>query len=307
MPSAENKTHSSRDVFLAHSNQQTSRDEWVLFSADGKDYSGRYKRGYHLISNVWSVDSPAHGRALLQQLRLNLPETISQYVDYGTYARTFMVRVAGCSKIDENRPLLQDGQPIDTIPQWKVQLQSSLLYLPTEKRIEIEIPAQYESEINLSDEQYREALDLVMEKVSGFVFHRELSSIICLTRKEPSDCEICQRRHEHENAYAYVTSDYRVWFSCRRSPDGRLHLGTLSSLPSHLRDMVFPEDKEYDPEEIGIETGKSEIAFDAILCGDERPEQGASTTIAVVPKDLPSDLAKLLLFPGDELDDEFSA
>ena len=30
----------------------------------------------------------------------------------------------------------------------------------------------------------------------------------------------------------------------------------LSSLQSHFRDMVFPEDKEYDPEEIGRATGK---------------------------------------------------
>lgn len=297
------------NMFLAHTNRQTSRDEWKLFCSVGKDYAGREKRGYHLISQVWKISSPLHGRALLQELRQKLPENVWQHVDYTVYKRAFMVRVAGCSKVDEARYLSTSGNEITDGRKLSEELGWSLLCLcqTAKETIHIQVPQQYENEITLSDDQLNEAKEIVLEKMTDFTFYRELSGIICLARKQRGECDICHREHEHENAYVYVTPDYRIWFCCRRTVEGRLHLGNLSSLPSHLRDMVFPEDKEYDPDEIGIETGKSEIAFDAIPCGDERPEQGASTTIAVVPKDLPSDLAKLLLFPGDELDDEFSA
>lgn len=100
-------------------------------------------------------------------------------------------------------------------------------------------------------------------------------------------------------------------FTCRQrghfAKDCPNRSNNTTGLPSHLQDMTFPEDKEYDLGEIISITGKSEIAFDAILCGDEQPQQGRDITIAAVPKDLPSDLAKLLLFPGDELYDKFSA
>ena len=80
-----------------------------------------------------------------------------------------MVRVTGLHKIDENEPLARWTISKSTpYRNGKYNCSLGLLYLPTEKTDRDRDTAQYESEINLSDEQYREALDLVMEKVHWF-------------------------------------------------------------------------------------------------------------------------------------------
>jgi len=55
------------------------------------------------------------------------------------------------------------------------------------------------------------------------------SALILLKRHRASNCQICNRTHEHENPYLIIAGENRdVYLDCRRNPENKkLHVGAL--------------------------------------------------------------------------------
>lgn len=85
-----------------------------------------------------------------------------------------------------------------------------------------------------------------------FILTRSSSSCITLRRQAKSFCPKCQREHEHENPFLYVTTDGNIYFNCRRaakhvsSDDGVL----VTKSDSYLVGRFISQEEELRPQPI---------------------------------------------------------
>lgn len=97
----------------------------------------------------------------------------------------------------------------------------------------------YDTEEDISKELAIRALQMCadlagmswQDRSFPYVINSIKGSMIMLKRTRPSKCRICNRIHEHENPYLYVSGiDRCVYFHCRRAPPGqKLYLGKLGA------------------------------------------------------------------------------
>lgn len=257
-------------------------------------YSSNTKKkfSYHIVVYNYYVKNNIEARVFYEQIMKRLGEgsEYEDFIDPKVYSKIQQFRIVGCIKYEKNNKkvlsktlthnydLLCEKVDEDEKEKYKLFMFSASLltniidsrYLGgyeeiAEKRIK---KMQYqgsaseedvEDVIKLVDENYPDTFELSESKLNEFdnllmIFHRI----------NPSECKICKRIHEHENAFCLVIGiERKVLFSCRRSKDDEYEeLGSLGYKPSNLNlskdayDQFLQMKKDLSPKSLEKEMKK---------------------------------------------------
>lgn len=203
------------------------------------------KKSYHITINSFHVDSIRKLKHLCPMLVSEVSDKFKKYVDLGIYNHHRQFRILSNTKYGEERfkkwsrnnsiKLENDNRGFLT------GLMRTLITIidDSSKLIDIEIPNEIDK-YEINDETVRACMCMLND--DNFTVSNVKDNIICLRRKRPSYCVVCERVHEHENPYLVII-DERVLFCCRRT-DKHLLLGNL---------MFMDLNQHHDTEQEGME------------------------------------------------------
>lgn len=208
----------SEDIFIFESNREN-------------------KTSYHLIVSNFCFASCYVVKYIFEKIMKKIPADEAEFIDPGIYSRNHMLRIMGNHKVEtrkvktfvlefvfEGKKIKNKADPDDLLEHslitWTFNCQKILINLPTEIVPEIEISNSAVKQALIFfkkhslDEYYEPDLD------------RSENNVIYLKRIEKSYCKICNREHNSENAYLWITED-AVYFKCYRATKGSFPLGKL--------------------------------------------------------------------------------
>ena len=188
------------------------------------------KYSFHIIITKFTVKDNQEAawfmKRVIKYLKENQPLLVD-LIDQQTYTSTQFFRILGCGKRNDperikkisklnmnvrknlNKGLIQqnntgDDLPIsilhytDTVPIWQIMNNGNDTY-------------------NISKETERICQEVVYDNFQDdYIFKHTKGNLMEYQRRYPSYCKICKRRHEQENAYAYMSGGTLYW-NCRRN------------------------------------------------------------------------------------------
>jgi hypothetical protein len=249
----------------------------VIFTSHGAK-----KRSFHVIIDNYSHRNNKEAKAFYQAVLDRLPIPLRRFVDGSVYSKKQQFRVVGCQKQGSGRvkTLLRrwvwqgheivynfKEEPVNGGHELVLLLEASLVsntrsckalpcLLPEETNKASSAEWQ-EEQGDLASETVKVAFKMLGERAKTSIsdprFPYEVRDVmghlILLKRRYPSNCQICQRIHEHENPYMLVLTDEstkmrHVYFDCRRAEGRRLYLGILPEVHQgkYLPDTPILED-----------------------------------------------------------------
>lgn len=209
----------------------------MIYTSHGSD-----KQSYHVVLPNHCHANNTQAKAFADQVRVALPSEARVYVDAGVYNPLQQFRLLGSTKVGKQRPKVEQlvwyyhgtrmqaealepmasfarslvGWTVDCtpLPVWDVPEPS---FVP--KRF-----LSCEAEDALALLATDPALNSCRFKASA------KGSVISLQRLSPGYCPVCERTHEHDNAYL-VINDNKVYYKCHRARveglRGSSYLGVL--------------------------------------------------------------------------------
>lgn len=229
--------------------------------------SGPFKQSAHVVIDNWCHVDNVEAKAFYSDVTdLMIPE-LAKYVDPAVYSQLQQFRMVGNQKLGSGRVKRQvvqipwqqqiyqhqyEEEPESENHLFMIQLGESLLsnakyckVLPSFSKMEMLESGQYvrnhgftSSELEADESMVAGILAMIGTSLEidpsssefPFEFKDIAQGIILLNRLLPSYCSVCQRYHENENPYVYVTETKSVYFCCRRHEKGtKLYLGKYSS------------------------------------------------------------------------------
>lgn len=230
---------------------------------------GSNKRSYHIVVTNYCHCNNQEAKALYTEVCKRIPPGINQWIDHAVYSPRQQFRILGCQKLASGRPktflktwTFRDRtinhryleQPDDPDHESLIQLEESLVSQTSSCTILplIDIPAlrpvmahSNQLEDDLDIEVARSAMDLAIdvsgiENSSSFPYRLTgvKGNLMILKRLRPSMCQICRRRHDHENPFMVVgapneSGERPVFFHCRRAGGQGLHIGIIKDPNGH--------------------------------------------------------------------------
>jgi hypothetical protein len=88
----------------------------------------------------------------------------------------------------------------------------------------------------------KEILLAICDRIDSVLFEiykmdKVLGTLILLRRKKSAHCSLCNRVHDHENAFLRINSAGKVYFYCRRNPDKYKFAADVSDLLPGSKDL----------------------------------------------------------------------
>lgn len=237
------------------------------------------KRSYHIVVDRWSFPNNTETKKLYDEIIKHLPKDWIPFVDSVVYKSSQQFRTLYSHKFNTSRikvidplsPWKMDAIPKDREQEQLLTFISSLIqnvksctFLPllrNEEEFESEFEGKLISDVCLSNIQ-----DIIntMEDSNCFTMGKIDGCFITLNRIRPSYCSSCEKTHDHENPFVFISSTDTVFFNCRRGGKSRM-IGKLDDtiVVKKVEEFV----NEYDPgvqhltidEKNELETQKDEI------------------------------------------------
>jgi len=213
--------------------------------------NGPKKLSYHIIiDNYYHINHKEAG-AFYLKVRSKVRKIYIDLIDSKVYSSLQQFRLLGSTKASTNRYkiFVQRGEYIP-----KNELTSSLISytvggkeLPHFLDIEDEDDDD-ESKLTLmdGDDLISEAMDMLATTFGDshpFEYKENRDNFMLLKRLYPSYCDLCNRIHENENPYMFITKGGILKFNCRRAEGIYKSLGRIIDIKS-------------DENKISIETAK---------------------------------------------------
>lgn len=234
----------------------------MLFTSHGKQ-----KRSYHIVVNNYYHDDYVQAKLFYNMLMDAIPRETGitdTILDKGVYKSIQQFRLLGSQKLGSNRPkvLAREWQHKDSKIFWSdpfisgsigaddlLIFKSSLVTYTREcskiptlepKKIISCVKDKYEDEGTLTPEEESQCMKLLGKHVLAnnpqlknsrarlpYEPGETRGKLMLLKRTASSMCTICNRIHDHENPFIFVTGEeYSVYFNCRRSDHSKF-LGSL--------------------------------------------------------------------------------
>lgn len=232
---------------------------------------GPEKWSYHIILPNFRMVHHKMNEQFCLQVISRLPEEFKKWVDSCVYKSNQLFRLVGTEKTGSGRKKMlcrtwrwhnteytyEMEEPENEVHRMNLELESTLIQFTERCRdfplfegviIDVARPVQQESE-EISLKIAEEMLDMVAEKAGisrssykfPYVIQGIKGSMVLLKRLKGSRCPICQRLHEHENPFLFISKG-SVYFHCRRATsDQKYEVGPIK--PEWVR-IVPPMDEE---------------------------------------------------------------
>lgn len=216
----------------------------LLFSS-----SSEIKKSFHIIVKKFAVKNNVMNKEFFYKVIEKLPEKFRPFIDDKVYSSTQQFRLYLSQKISSNRPkvLMTNWSFFGTPVEYKYYIEDKpalqfarvyeVLYdslisqtskcVPlTVKTMAVRVHHVLTSQVDDPDIKITENLfEQIKAQVANEKIYKLLNiynivgfkdKLITLIRKQPSMCPICQRIHEHENAFLFLNTRNQVFFRCFR-------------------------------------------------------------------------------------------
>lgn len=188
------------------------------------------KRSFHIVVDRWFFPSATQNKELFMECMEHIPLPHRKYFDDKMYKSVQQFRILFSTKCGKNR-----FKKLDKNSTWKYEEQLNsdekklreLFYasLITEIACCTMLSFEYKNKTEFVSSKYLDNNEVSVvhqhfknfKDSNKFEFGEPKNSTIPLRRKAPSYCEVCQREHESENPYLYVSFDNKLYFNCRRN------------------------------------------------------------------------------------------
>ena len=205
----------------------------AVYTSHGTTSKGTMKQSYHVVLPTYMHASSEEAKAFAYAAIAEMPADLQPYVDKGVYSPTQQFRLLGSTKLGDQRhksatAVVYKGTSVPATTSLAASLVrhtagcTTLPALPTSPAL---WTVQAAPEVAYSDAHAAFAL-LAYEtwcKEDGvpFAFDKAEQSFVYLRRLRPSTCPVCERVHEHDNAFLYIHPEGHVYYYCRRNTDKR--------------------------------------------------------------------------------------
>lgn len=246
------------------------------------------KRSFHIIVDRWFFPSATQNRELFLQCMELIPLPHRKYFDHSMYKSIQQFRILFSTKCGKNR-----FKKIDKNSTWKYSedLDSdekklrelfyaslitevtccNMLSFEYKNRTEF-VPSRFldNNEINVIRQHFKKFKDH-----SNFDFAEFKNSIIHLRRKQSSYCEVCQRNHDSQNPYLYVTFNNQLYLNCRRNDKSQF----ISDLTTNDEGTIITcenVETNYKIPTIGYDIKVSNFINDGVINLVDKPKESNS-------------------------------
>lgn len=216
------------------------------------DSTGKDKISYHIIvDNYYHVDhKEAH--AFYRKIIDQLPEKYKWFIDHSVYTKSQQFRLLGSRKQNSERvkvySSMNNYKPKHPLKSSMVSYIEGCKLLPEFKDPQ-EDEKVYDDRVDLNEMQIdgkdllTKCLDMMEQKftyrgVLPFKYKETRDKLILLSRIAPSYCEVCNREHENENPFMFISSGGLLKFSCRRKDGHWITLGRVTTSISKDQDIL---------------------------------------------------------------------
>lgn len=242
----------------------------LLFSSNSTE-----KRSYHVIVDGYAVSNHKENMILANKILDGFPAHYKECIDSSMYSSTQQLRLPYSQKPGSGRPKLfldrwYYGHYVIEYPYPKIAAPDSIslaaiklnmlfqaacvTYTDRCQVIPIlEVPSsvpglngrpKFWSESGAFDESLitKEILSAIYERADPVLFEiykmdKVLDALILLRRKKSAHCSLCNRVHDHENAFLRLNSTGKVYFYCRRNPDKNKFVTDVSDLLPRTKEL----------------------------------------------------------------------
>lgn len=221
------------------------------------------KRSYHIIVDRWYFPSATQNKEFFNECIQLIPISHRKYFDDRMYKKVQQFRLFLSTKCGKNRM-----KTIDPQSTWKFEgeLKSNYAILreifyaslitntggcrliPYKQKERMEnVPSR-----DLENKEYNLVLSLfkTFKDFNKFEVLGLRGTLIPLKRRCSSYCEICQRVHDNENPFLFLSFDNNLYFNCRRN-DNSLLIGNINSIEITNEEKKDNASENYTPPSIG--------------------------------------------------------
>lgn len=239
------------------------------------DSHSENKRSFHIIVFKWCVVNCEANRKFFEKAMLHVPTPWKRFIDKTMYKsvqyfRLYMSTKYGKGRIKNYNSTHSRWRPTSDNPVMETFLNSIVSYtedcnlIPFDEDVE-RFPTFEKAEISAEDEAKVAKVISTMPYASCFCISEFKDGFVVMRRLMPSYCSVCEKVHENENPFAYVSMSGNVYVSCRRTDK--------SSLIGNINDAVIVSENK--PERKTVKVG----FFDA----EKNTGQLSPTTVALSP------------------------
>ena len=206
---------------------------------------GNYKRSYHIVLHKYCFLDHLQIKQFYNQF-INFFENTTffnwmKYIDHCIYNKNQHFRLLGSVKNGTKRL----KKPVKSFKWNKKFINSSdnelqnfknslITYIDESELIILKEKEKIYDKIELDENLYNEIIKLFKNKKDFNCYEIKYykNNCISLQRLKPSYCNICERIHENENPYLFISNN-NVYFSCRRTEEKEF-LGTIKLNCEHI-------------------------------------------------------------------------
>ena len=221
------------------------------------------KRSYHIVIDRWYFPSATQNKEFFNECMQLIPISHRKYFDDRMYKKIQQFRLFLSTKCGKNRM-----KTIDSQSTWKFEgeLKSNYAILKEIFYASLVtntggcrlIPYKYKERMenvpsrDLENKEYNAILSLfkTFKDSSNFEILGLKGTLISLKRRCPSYCEVCQRRHDSENPFLFLSFDNNLYFNCRRNDNSTL-IGNIDLISSSNEEKKNIPVSEYEAPSIG--------------------------------------------------------
>lgn len=237
-------------IELVDAIKKVIKEEGIVLSKENiliYDSSDSHKYSYHVIVNGYChadhVQASAFYSRVMVQLGNKYPDDI---IDFNVYKVTQQFRILGSSKqgsarIKRYKPL-SSYTPDDELKASLISWTYGCTDLPNFRKT---ILSQSErSDVQLTDNNVKSYINMMKNKfrlkngIIPFQLRQIKDGLIILKRVQPTYCKVCQRVHDKENPFMYVSKGQLI-FHCRRNQQKGIVIATLEKEERSLDDEFY--------------------------------------------------------------------
>lgn len=216
------------------------------------DSTGKDKISYHIIVDNYYHADHKEAHAFYRKIIDQLPDKYKWFIDHSVYTKSQQFRLLGSRKQNSNRVKVyfprSNYRPKHPLKSSMVSYIKGCKLLPKFKDPQ-EDEKVYNDRVDLNEIQMdgkdllTGCLDLMEQKftyrgVLPFKYKETRDKLILLLRTAPSYCEVCNREHENENPFMFITTGGLLKFSCRRKDGHWTTLGRVIKKENKDQDIL---------------------------------------------------------------------
>jgi hypothetical protein len=229
------------------------RDEDVLVFESNRNSPN--KISYHIIVTGWCVHGSKANRRFFERIMKDVPEPWKVYVDHSMYKTVQYFRIYMSTKFGKDRIKDFDSKEStwtptgDGDPVMELFMASLVSYTKDCSILPIDVDEDevaYDA-VELCGEDENEIRRIVKAIPDSNCFQIQgfKDGGCSLKRLAPSYCRTCERVHDNENPYVYVTNSGYVMFTCRRSDKSSV-IGRLWEQTTEVKPKTAASSGFYD-------------------------------------------------------------